>query len=40
MMQSNYTGAVTQLNWLLSNVPEGETRNTAYFYLAQAYRET
>jgi len=39
MMQSNYTGSVEQLNWLLSNVPEGETRNTAYFYLAQAYEK-
>ena len=37
LMQANYTGAVEQLNWLLSNVSEGETRNTAYFYLAQAY---
>lgn len=37
LLQSDYSGAITQLNWLLANVPQGETRNTAYFYLAQAY---
>ncbi len=37
LLQSNYSGAVTQLNWLLANVPQGETRNSGYFYLAQAY---
>ncbi len=35
-LQSNNSSAVEQLNWLLTNVPEGEIRNTAYFYLAKA----
>jgi soluble lytic murein transglycosylase len=37
LLQSDYSGAITQLNWLLANVPQGETRSTGYFYLAQAY---
>ena len=36
-LQSKNSSAVEQLNWLLTNVPEGEVRNTSYFYLAKAY---
>lgn len=39
LLQSKNASAVEQLNWLLTNVPEGETRNTAYFYLAKAYEK-
>ena len=38
-LQSKNSLAVEQLNWLLTNVPEGEIRNTAYFYLAKAYEK-
>ena len=39
LLQGNITGSVEQLNWLINNFPEGETRNTAYFYLATAYEK-
>ena len=39
LLQSDFNGAVEQLNWLLTNVSESETRNTAYFFLAQAYEK-
>src|SRR5512133_1369118 len=38
-LQSKNSSAIEQLNWLLTNVPEGEIRNTAYFYLAKAYEK-
>ena len=37
LAKSDYSGAAAQLNWLLENITSGETRDTAYFYLAQAY---
>ena len=37
LMQEDYQGAVDQLNWLISNFPEGESRKTAWFLLAKAY---
>lgn len=37
LIQQNFTGAIEQFNWLQENFAEGETRDTAYFYLAQAY---
>jgi soluble lytic murein transglycosylase len=37
LAKADYNGAVAQLNWLLENISGGETRDTAYFYLAQAY---
>ena len=37
LMQENYQGAVDQLTWLLANFKEGESRKTAWFFLAQAY---
>lgn len=40
LLQSDYNGAIEQLDWLLTNVPEGETRNTGYFFLAQAYEKS
>ena len=39
LLQAKNSSAVEQLNWLLTNVPEGEIRNTAYFYLAEAYNK-
>ena len=39
LLQAKNSSAVEQLNWLLTNVPEGEIRNTAYFYLAVAYNK-
>ncbi len=38
-IQSKNSSAVEQLNWLITNVPEGEIRNTGYFYLAKAYEK-
>jgi tetratricopeptide (TPR) repeat protein len=38
-LQAKNSSAVEQLNWLLTNVPEGEIRNTAFFYLAKAYEK-
>jgi soluble lytic murein transglycosylase len=37
LLQEDYTGAIEQFNWLQDNFAEGETRDTAYFFLAQAY---
>jgi soluble lytic murein transglycosylase len=37
LLQEDYTGAIEQFNWLQENFADGETRDTAYFYLAQAY---
>lgn len=37
LLQSDFRGAVNQLNWLLTNFSEGESRNRAYFFLAKAY---
>ncbi len=37
LLQSDYNGAVDQLTWLLSNSSEGESRDTANFFLAKAY---
>lgn len=37
LMQEDYSGAIDQFTWLQDNFAEGEMRNTAYFYLAQAY---
>lgn len=37
LLQSDYNGAVDQLNWLLTNFLEGDARDTAYFYLGRAY---
>ena len=39
LLQSKNSSAVEQLNWLLTNVPEGEIRNTAYFYMAEGYKK-
>jgi len=39
LLQGNISGSVEQLNWLIANFPEGDTRNTAYFYLATAYQK-
>ena len=38
ILQEDYTGAIDQFTWLQENFTEGETRNTAYFYLAKAYQ--
>jgi len=37
LLQNDINGAVSQLNWLLTNFAEGESRDTAYFFLGQAY---
>lgn len=37
LLQSDFRGAIDQLNWLLSNFADGEIRNRAYFFLAKAY---
>lgn len=37
LLQSDYSGAVDQLTWLQENFADGETRNTAYYFLAKAY---
>lgn len=37
LLQSDYAGAIDQLTWLQQNFSEGESRNTAYFFLAKAY---
>lgn len=37
LLQTDYKGAVDQLNWLLANFTEGESRNRANFFLARAY---
>lgn len=37
LLKSDYSGAAAQLNWLLSNIQQGESRNTSYFFLAKAY---
>lgn len=37
MLKKNYREAVNQFSSLLINIPTGNTRNTAYFYLGQAY---
>jgi soluble lytic murein transglycosylase len=37
LLKKDYRGAVDQFSWLLSNYREGDSRNTAYFFLAQAY---
>jgi soluble lytic murein transglycosylase len=37
LLQNDFRGAIEQFIWLQDNFAEGETRNTAYFYLAKAY---
>ena len=37
LLQKDYNGAVDQLNWLLTNFSEGESRDTAYLFLGRAY---
>ncbi|MCX6055570.1 MAG: transglycosylase SLT domain-containing protein [Chloroflexi bacterium] len=37
LQKSDYTGAVNQFSSLLINYPSGESRDTAYFFLARAY---
>jgi len=37
LLQSDFRGAIDQLNWLLSNFADVEIRNRAYFFLAKAY---
>ena len=39
LLQEDYAGAIEQFTWLQDNFTEGETRDTAFFYLAQAYEE-
>jgi TolA-binding protein len=38
LLKKDYRGAIDQLSWLISNFESGEARNTAYFFLAQAYQ--
>jgi len=37
LLQSDFSGAASQLNWLLSNIQQGKSRDTGYFFLAKAY---